>query len=152
MGITQGFLYYIYSVCYSTREKGERRDGEGERWESLCAFYAECFVVTTWQKLQNWGSTVWWVFLPSFLLFWSFRPTRNIWNIFRRHYYRWKATNFNWCAAFMALEPLSSEGSLACHINNDTGHPFIMVRDTHTYWPIAERLEAVTTCFNDLGL
>ena len=31
------------------------------------------------------------------------------------------------------FEPLSSEGSLACHIYNDTGHLFIMVHDTHTY-------------------
>ena len=36
--------------------------------------------------------------------------------------------------------PLSGEGSLACNIYCDTGHPFIMV------------IPAVTTCFNDIDM
>ena len=49
--------------------------------------------------------------------------------------------------------PLSSEGSLACHIYCDMGHPFIMVisEDTHAYCQ-AFGSGAVTTCFYDLGL
>ena len=43
----------------------------------------------------------------------------------------------------------SSEGSLACHTYCDTGHPFIMIRDTRT---CCRELSsgAVTFCFNDL--
>ena len=49
------------------------------------------------------------------------------------------------------LWPLSSEGSLARHIYCDTGHPFIMTRDTHAKCR-AFGSGAVTTCFNDLSL
>ena len=35
-----------------------------------------------------------------------------------------KAANLGPCSALMAI---SSDGSLACHINGDTGYPFIMV-------------------------
>ena len=53
------------------------------------------------------------------------------------------------------LWPLSSEGSFACHIYCDTGHPFIVVisedpADTHTYC-LAFGRGVVTICFN-LGL
>ena len=47
--------------------------------------------------------------------------------------------------------PLDSEGSLACHTYCDTGHPFIILRDTHTCCR-AFSSGAVTTCFYDLVL
>ena len=52
--------------------------------------------------------------------------------------------------------PLSSEGSLACHIYCDTGHPFLMVisKEPVTLEPIAERLtvELSLPFFYDIGL
>ena len=49
--------------------------------------------------------------------------------------------------------PLSSEGSLACHVFCDTGHPFIMVI-SEVPWQSHQAFSnaAVTTCFYDLGL
>ena len=51
-------------------------------------------------------------------------PLENFSLIWRRHHYRWKAANltYTWHSW-----PLSSEGSLACHIYCDKGGPFIMV-------------------------
>ena len=51
------------------------------------------------------------------------------------------------------LWPLSSEGSLACHTNCDTRHPFIIVisEDTHTCC-LAFCSGTVTTCLYDYGL
>ena len=50
--------------------------------------------------------------------------------------------------------PLSSEGSLACHIYCDTGHPFNMdfgrLRGTVTPTHIAERLAAVELLLPDV--
>ena len=43
--------------------------------------------------------------------------------IWRRHQYRWRATNFDLYSALMAIE----QWGLACHTYCDMGHPFIMV-------------------------
>ena len=51
-------------------------------------------------------------------------------------------------------QPLSSEGSLACHVYCDTGHPFWScprTRDTHTHCRAYGNGD-VTTCLYDLGL
>ena len=49
------------------------------------------------------------------------------------------------------LLPLSSEGSLTCHIYCDTGQPFKMVTSEDP-WHSHLGCGALTTCFNDLGL
>ena len=53
------------------------------------------------------------------------------------------------------LRPLSSKGSLACHTNCDTGHSYIMVISedlwqSHLLPSVGS--EAVTACYNELGL
>ena len=48
--------------------------------------------------------------------------------------------------------PLSSEGSLACHIYCNTGHPFIMVISEDPHLMPSFSSGAVTTCFYDLCL
>ena len=53
-----------------------------------------------------------------------FVPLENLSLIWRRHHCRWRLQILT-CA--WHLWPLSSEGSLAFHTYDDTGHPFIMV-------------------------
>ena len=76
-------------------------------------------------------------------LFGVFRPTENFSLIRRRHNRPVKDwTRHSW--------PLSSEGSIACHIYCDTGHPFIMFI-SYIYCRSFSS-GAVTSCFYDLGL
>ena len=77
-------------------------------------------------------------------------PLENVLLIRRRHYYRWRAANFDLCSALVAIEQwgfftalpyLLWHGAWSCP----------RTRDTHTYWR-AFSSGAVTTCFNNLGL
>ena len=74
-------------------------------------------------------------------LFGIFVPLENFSLIWRRHLYRWRASNLDLCLALMAMEQW---GLFSTHC--DTGHPFIMaISDDPRYFGTG----AVTTCFND---
>ena len=79
-----------------------------------------------------------------FLFVWGLSSHSKFFNlvIWRRHHYRWRAAHFDLCAALMAIEQWG-------FTNCDMGHPFIMVRDTHTYCR-AFSSGAVTTCFYNM--
>ena len=64
----------------------------------------------------------WCLFLCLFGFF--IVPLNNFSLIWRHHHCRWRTANFDLCSASWTL---SSEDSLACHTDFDTGHPFIMV-------------------------
>ena len=61
-------------------------------------------------------------------------------HIWKRHYRRWRATNFDLCSALMAIEQWGFFS--VPHIYCDTGHPFKMVisEDPWHSHPFAERL------------
>ena len=77
-------------------------------------------------------------------------PLKNFSLIWRRHHYRWRASNFDLCLAFMAIDQW--EFFIVAHVlwhgaSVYNGH----LRDTHTYWRVFCS-GAVTTCFYGLSL
>ena len=83
------------------------------------------------------------MFLCLYVSLWFFCPTREIFPHMETLPLREGLQIFSYARHSW---PLSSEGSLACHIYCDTGHPFIMVISEDPWH------SAVATSFYDLGL
>ena len=72
--------------------------------------------------------------------------------IWRRHHYRWRATNFDLCLALISIEQW---GFVNCHTYCDTVHPFIMVISEDPWHSLLMPSVWQWSChypFNDWGL
>ena len=110
----------------------------------------ESSIIIPWQNSNH--SVVYW-FVCSFVCMGFIVPLQNFSLIWRRHYYRWRAENFDLWSALMAIEQWEyfSVPHLLWHeASIYNGLP----RGPETLIPTAERLSSgvVTNCLNDLGL
>ena len=101
-------------------------------WVDQCSCLGHC----TWRF-------IWFV--------WGFSShSRVFWLIWRRHHFRWRATNVDLYSALMTIEQW---GFLMRHIYWDTGHPvYWSSRKTGDTYTCCRAFRSVTTCFKELGL
>ena len=118
--------------------------------KSKSTMVQESSIIILWQISNH--CVVYW-FVCSFVCMGFIVSIQNFSLIWRHHYYRWRAENFDLCSALMAIEQWENF-SVPHLLWHEASIYNGLLRGPVTLIPTAERLSSgvVTNCLNDLGL